>query len=61
MQRNSNDSGNQEDREASEEGVDEDTATATTDGGQPVALSERLDSGSKSWEDIQKDKVWVSH
>jgi len=61
MQYNSNDSGNQEDREASEEDVNSEIAEAVTDGGQPLALEERLDSGSKSWSDIQKDKVWVSH
>lgn len=61
MQRNSNDSGNQENSQASEKGVDTDTAEPVTDGGQPLALEERLDSGSKSWSDIQKDKVWVSH
>jgi hypothetical protein len=61
MQRNSNDSGNQEGREASEEDVDTDTAEAVTDGGQPLALEERLDTGSKSWGDVQKDKYQYDH
>jgi len=61
MQRNSNDSGNQEDREASEEDVDTDTSEAVTDGGQPLALEERLDTGSKSWGDVQKDKHQYEH
>lgn len=47
MTTNSNDSGNQEDREASEEDVDSEIAEAVTDGGQPLALEERLDTGSK--------------
>jgi hypothetical protein len=61
MPTNSNDSGNQEDREASEEGVDTDRAEAVTDGGQPLALEERLDTGSKSWEEVQKDKHQYDH
>ena len=56
MTTNSSDSGNQEDREASEEDVDSEIAEAVTDGGQPLALEERLDTGSKSWGDVQKDK-----
>jgi hypothetical protein len=61
MQLNSNDSGNQEDREASEEDVDLEIAEAVTDGGQPLALEERLDTGSKSWGDVQKDKYQYEH
>ena len=61
MTTNSNDSGNQEDREASGEDVDSDTAEAVTDGGQPIALEERLDTGSKSWEDVEKDKGYLHH
>ena len=56
MTTNSNDSGNQEDREASDEDVDSEIAEAVTDGGQPLALEERLDTGSKSWGDVQNDK-----
>jgi hypothetical protein len=56
-----NDSGNQEDREASEEDVDLEIAEAVTDGGQPLALEERLDTGSKSWEDVEKDKGYLHH
>jgi hypothetical protein len=61
MTTNSNDSGNQEDREASGEDVDSDTAEAVTDGGQTLALEERLDTGSKSWEDVEKDKGYLHH
>jgi hypothetical protein len=56
MTTNSNNSGNQEDRETSEEDVETDRAEAVTDGGQPLALEERLDTGSKSWDEVQKDK-----
>ena len=60
MTTNSSDSGNQEDREASKEDVDSEIAEAVTDGGQPIALEERLDTGSKSWGDVQKDKYQYS-
>lgn len=60
-QQNSNNSDNQEDREASEAGVDTKIAEAVTDGGQPLALEERLDTGSKSWGDVQKDKYQYDH
>jgi len=36
--------------------IDTGTAEAVTDGGQALALEERLDTGSKSWGDVQKDK-----
>lgn len=58
---NSNDSGNQKEREVFDEDVDTDTAEAVTDGGQPLALEERLDTGSKSWEEVQKDKYQYEH
>ena len=61
MTTNSNDSDIQEDREALGEGVDSDTATAVINGGQPLALEERLDTGSKSWGDVQKDKYQYDH
>jgi hypothetical protein len=60
MTTNSSDSGNQEDREASDEDVDSEIAEAVTDKGQPLALNERLDTGSKSWGDVQKDKYQYS-
>ena len=60
MTTNSNDSGNQEDREASDEDVDSEIAEAVTDKGQSLALNERLDTGSKSWGDVQKDKYQYS-
>ncbi|ELZ30578.1 hypothetical protein C475_00510 [Halosimplex carlsbadense 2-9-1] len=41
--------------------MDTDTAKAVTDGGQPLALEERLDTGSKSWGDVQKDKHQYDH
>jgi hypothetical protein len=61
MTTKSNDSGNQEDREASEEDVDSKIAEAVTNGGQPIALEEQLDTGSKSWADVQKDKYQYEH
>ena len=61
MTTNSNNSGNQEDSEASDEDVDSEIAEAVTDGGQPLALEERLDTGSKSWEDVEKDKGYLHH
>jgi hypothetical protein len=61
MPTNSNDSDNQKNSQASEQGVDTDTAEAVTDGGQPIALEERLDTGSKSWGDVQKDKYQYEH
>lgn len=61
MTTDSNDSGNQEDREASDEDVDSEIAEAVTDGGQPLALEERLDTGSKSWDDVEKDKGYLHH
>jgi hypothetical protein len=61
MQSNSNNSGNQGNRQASDEDVASDTATASTDGGQPLALDEELDTGSKSWEDVEKDKGYLHH
>ena len=61
MPTNSNDSDNQENREASDEDVDSEIAEAVTDGGQPLALDERLDTGSKSWEDVEKDKGYLHH
>ena len=61
MPTNSNDSGNQEDREASDEDVDSEIVEAVTDGGQRLALEERLDIGSKSWSDVQKDKYQYDH
>ena len=60
MTTNSSDSGNQEDREASDEDVDSEIAEAVTDKGQSLALNERLDTGSKSWGDVQKDKYQYS-
>jgi hypothetical protein len=56
MTTNDNNIGNQEDREASEEDVDSEILEAVTNGGQPIALEEQLDTGSKSWGDVQKDK-----
>lgn len=41
-----------------EKGVDLDPAT---DSGQLIALRERLDTGSKSWGDVQKDKHQYDH
>jgi len=32
-----------------------------TDGGQSLALEERLGTGSKSWEDVQRDKWYLQH
>jgi hypothetical protein len=61
MTTNSNNSVTQEDREASEKDADTDTAEAVTDGGQPLALEEGLDTGSKSWGDVQKDKHQYDH
>jgi len=61
MPTNSNNSGNQEDRETSDEDVDTDTQAPVTDRGQPLALEERLDTGSKSWDDVEKDKGYLHH
>jgi hypothetical protein len=61
MPTNSNDSDNQEDRQASDEDVETETQTPVTDGGQPLALKERLDTGSKSWGEVQKDKHQYDH
>lgn len=41
--------------------VEEETLAPTTRDGQRVALEEPLASGSKNWEDIQKDKWRQSH
>jgi len=41
--------------------VDSDTASAATDGGQVLALEERFDLGSKTWEEVQKDKHQYDH
>lgn len=41
--------------------IDLDADEALTDSGQPLALEERLDTGSKSWSDVQKDKHVYSH
>jgi len=59
MPTNSNDSGNQENREASEKDVDTDTATAVIDGGQPVAMEQG--DGAKSWGDARRDKWYLHH
>lgn len=50
-----------ESREASKVDVDSDKLEAETNEGQRLALVERLDTGSKSWADIQKDKYIYSH
>ena len=55
MQRNSNGSGNQEDSESTN------YSDAVTADGQPLALVERLDTGSKSWEDVERDKWYLYH
>ena len=41
--------------------VEEETLVPTTSDGQRVALEEPLASGSKEWEDVQKDKWRQSH
>lgn len=61
MQHNSNDSDNKRHREASDEDADSARAEPITDGGQPLALEERLDTGSKSWVDVEKDKGYLHH
>ena len=49
------------DKKNSTRTVEEETLAATTSDGQRVALEEPLASGSKNWEDIQKDKWRQSH
>ena len=61
MQPNDNYSNKQENREASNRDVDKDTVEAVTSGGHQLALVKRLGRGSKSWEDIQKDKHQYNH
>ena len=61
MKQNNTDSDDQENSEASEEDVNSNIAEPITDGGQPLALEERLDTGSKSWEDVEKDKGYLHH
>lgn len=41
--------------------VESDTSVATTGSRQPLALEERLDTGSKSWGDIQQDRWRLYH
>ena len=61
MQHNSKDSDNQKNSIASDENADSTIAEPITDGGQRLALEERLDTGSKSWGDVKKDKGYVHH
>lgn len=61
MEENSNDSDKQTERETSGTDVDPNTLRAVTENGQPLALDERLTNGSKSWEDIQRDKWRLYH
>jgi hypothetical protein len=56
MQRNSNDSDDEEYSRRKRRCLPTTDEEPKTDGGQPVALEERLTIGSKSWGDVEQDK-----
>ncbi len=56
MPNNSDDSNDKENRRRDRSRMPTTDKDPETDGGQPIALEERLNTGAKSWGDVQKDK-----
>jgi len=61
MESDSNGSGDEQNRRRYRDRIKTTDKEPATAGGQPIPLEEGLDTGSKSWDDIQKDKWRLSY